>query len=138
MSAETPGSVTQLLTAIGQGDPSAESRPWSIVYDELRRMAHAQRRHEGQAAARETTSLVNEGALRLLGAGPQPFFGMEFIRGRPCGSFVGALQGCAAAAAEGAARRLVREPIKGGSRGRSGVGCPRRGGRTALARQGGP
>lgn len=62
-------SVTQLLDAARQGDAAAVNGLWSLIYEELRRLARAQLAQEGPACSLQTTSLVNEAYLRLLGDG---------------------------------------------------------------------
>jgi RNA polymerase sigma factor (TIGR02999 family) len=62
-----PGEVTRLLAAWGGGDRVAADRLFGLLYDELRRIAHralADQRHE---SALQTTALVHELYLRLLG-----------------------------------------------------------------------
>lgn len=69
MPVEPSGPVTQLLHAAGRGDAAAVSRLWSTVYDELRRLAQGQLNREGPVCSMQTTSLVNEAYLRLVGDG---------------------------------------------------------------------
>jgi RNA polymerase sigma factor (TIGR02999 family) len=69
----SPGSsnpLTQLLVAAGSGDSSAQDLLWATVYDELRRLAHAQLRAEHAGAGLQTTLLVHEAYLRLVGDVP--------------------------------------------------------------------
>lgn len=63
----SPQAVTQLLLAWRGGDREAFDRLVPIVYDELRRLAHRyiSKRHAGQTL--QTTDLVNEAYLRLVG-----------------------------------------------------------------------
>lgn len=70
MSASDSESVTQLLVAAGDGDARANSRLWSRVYDELRRLARRQLADEGRDCLLESTSLVHEAFLRLVGDEP--------------------------------------------------------------------
>jgi RNA polymerase sigma factor (TIGR02999 family) len=70
MSAPNPETVTQLLVAAGQGDAGADDRLWSLVYDELRRLARRQLANEGQGCTVESTALVHEAFLRLVGSEP--------------------------------------------------------------------
>lgn len=66
-----PGEVTRLLGAWGGGDRAAADRLFALLYEELRRIAHralADQRHE---ATLQTTALVHELYLRLVG-GFQP------------------------------------------------------------------
>ena len=63
-----PGEVTHLLGAWGGGDRAAADRLFAILYEELRRIAHralADQRHE---ATLQTTALVHELYLRLVGS----------------------------------------------------------------------
>jgi RNA polymerase sigma factor (TIGR02999 family) len=64
--------VTELLEASRQGDKSAEAALFTLVYDDLHRLA---RRHlnRGIPARLQTTSLVNETYLRLAGSGQLPY-----------------------------------------------------------------
>jgi RNA polymerase sigma factor (TIGR02999 family) len=62
----TPGSVTQWLVAAGQGDAQAVGRLVDLLYDDLRRLAHARLRHGAGPAPLNTTALVNESYLRLV------------------------------------------------------------------------
>lgn len=39
MDAHQPGTITQLLDAVGRGDEAARSRLWTVLHDELHRMA---------------------------------------------------------------------------------------------------
>jgi RNA polymerase sigma factor (TIGR02999 family) len=70
MSASNSESVTQLLVAAGDGDARASNRLWSRVYDELRRLARRQLAGEGRDCLLESTSLVHEAFLRLVGDEP--------------------------------------------------------------------
>jgi RNA polymerase sigma factor (TIGR02999 family) len=70
MTAPNVEPVTQLLLAAGQGDRRAGSRLWSLVYDELRRLARRQLANEGPDCTFESTSLIHEAYLRLIGDEP--------------------------------------------------------------------
>jgi len=62
------GEVTRLLGAWGGGDRAAADRLFALLYKELRRIAHralADQRHE---ATLQTTALVHELYLRLVGS----------------------------------------------------------------------
>ena len=59
--------VTQLLQAIGQGDPRASAELLPIVYDELRKLAAAKLAQEKPGQTLQATALVHEVYLRLLG-----------------------------------------------------------------------
>ena len=58
--------VTDLLLEIRGGDPQAMDRLFPLVYEELRRMAHAQLRHERPGHTLGTTGLVHETYVRLV------------------------------------------------------------------------
>jgi RNA polymerase sigma factor (TIGR02999 family) len=60
--------LTGLLIEWGEGDKAALDRLTTLVYDQIRRIAHryVQREREGQTL--QTTALVNEAYLRLAGS----------------------------------------------------------------------
>ena len=60
--------VTVLLAAIRQGEPRAVERLFDLLYEDLRRLAHARLRHSAALTLLDTTSLVHESYLRLLKA----------------------------------------------------------------------
>jgi RNA polymerase sigma-70 factor (ECF subfamily) len=70
MTASNPEPVTQLLVAASRGDARAGSRLWSVVYDELRRLARRQLAGESPECTFESTSLIHEAFLRLVGDQP--------------------------------------------------------------------
>ena len=72
MSSDPPNPVTQLLAAASAGDATAQDRLWATVYDELRRLAHGQLAHDACGVALQTTVLVHEAYLRLLGPEGNP------------------------------------------------------------------
>src|SRR5262249_30792585 len=59
--------ATRLIDAIGQGDPRAADELLPLVYDELRRLARAQMARERVGQTLQTTALVHEAYLRLVG-----------------------------------------------------------------------
>lgn len=59
--------VTEALDALRAGDEAASGRLLRAVYDELRRLARAQRRAERPDHTLNTTGLVHEAYLKLLG-----------------------------------------------------------------------
>jgi RNA polymerase sigma-70 factor (ECF subfamily) len=61
------GEITRLLGGLRQGDPRAWDRLMPIVYDELRRQASAYLRKERPGHVLQTTALVHESYLRLVG-----------------------------------------------------------------------
>ena len=64
--------ITLLLQAIGR-DESAPSKLVSAVYEELRAMARARLRSERTGHTLQTTALVHEAYLKLLGPGALPW-----------------------------------------------------------------
>lgn len=62
--------VSQLLSALAEGDRQAGNRLLPLVYDELRKLAAARLRQEPPGQTLEATALVHEAYLRLIG--PQP------------------------------------------------------------------
>ncbi|TWT44343.1 RNA polymerase sigma factor [Phycisphaerae bacterium RAS1] len=68
MSTADNGMITQLLHAAGRGDRSAAQRLWNEVYEELRRLARRQLAGEGPRCTIQTTSLVHEAYMRLVGS----------------------------------------------------------------------
>jgi RNA polymerase sigma-70 factor (ECF subfamily) len=60
------GEVTGLLEAWSKGDASALDRLTSLLYVELRRLAHSFMRQERAGHTLQTTALVNEAYLRLV------------------------------------------------------------------------
>jgi RNA polymerase sigma factor (TIGR02999 family) len=60
--------MTQLLSAIGQGDPKAAEQLLPLVYDELRKLAAQRLAQEKPGQTLQATALVHEAYLRLVGA----------------------------------------------------------------------
>jgi RNA polymerase sigma factor (TIGR02999 family) len=58
--------VTQILSAIEQGDPHAAAQLLPLVYDELRRLAAAKLAQEQPGQTLQATALVHEAYLRLV------------------------------------------------------------------------
>ncbi len=63
---ETPADVTALLSEFTRGNPEAESKLISLVYDELRRLANGYMRRERTGHTLQATALVHEAYLKLL------------------------------------------------------------------------
>lgn len=61
--------ITRLLGAVKQGETGAEARLFSLLYDDLRRLAHQRLRRSTPCTLLETTALVHEAYLRLHRAG---------------------------------------------------------------------
>ncbi len=68
MSDSSPEGVTKLLHAWGQGKESALNELLPLVHQELRRLARRYMFGERQGHTLQTTALVNEAYLRLLGS----------------------------------------------------------------------
>lgn len=64
--ADTRGEVTRLLSAASGGDRVASENLLPLVYDELRRLAHARMSAEAPQTL-QPTALVHEAYLRLVG-----------------------------------------------------------------------
>jgi RNA polymerase sigma factor (TIGR02999 family) len=60
--------VTQLLSAIENGDAQASHQLLPLVYDELRRLAEQKLRQEKPGQTLGATALVHEAYLRLVGS----------------------------------------------------------------------
>ncbi len=65
--AGSPGEVTRLLSAWGAGDRDAADRLFGLLYDELRRIAHRALADQRKEATLQTTALVHELYVRLVG-----------------------------------------------------------------------
>jgi RNA polymerase sigma factor (TIGR02999 family) len=61
--------VTQILSRIGSGDPSACEQLLPLVYDELRKLAARRLAQEKPGQTLQATALVHEAYLRLVGDG---------------------------------------------------------------------
>jgi RNA polymerase sigma factor (TIGR02999 family) len=64
---DRPGDVTRLLVEARRGDAAAFDRVYAMVYDELRRVAHAALRRNRGGQTLQTTALVNEAYLKMVG-----------------------------------------------------------------------
>jgi len=67
MKPSTQQGVTELLTAWSDGDKNAVDKLMPLVYDELHRLAHYHLRRERDGHTLQTTALVNEAYLKLVG-----------------------------------------------------------------------
>ena len=65
--ATTSQDLTELLNEWQAGDSNALNKLTSLLYPELRRIAHRYMRHERTGHTLQTTALVNEAYLRLAG-----------------------------------------------------------------------
>src|SRR5262245_34195853 len=61
--------LTQILSQIQSGDPTAAEQLLPLVYDELRRLAGAKLANEKPGQTLQATALVHEAYLRLVGTG---------------------------------------------------------------------
>jgi RNA polymerase sigma factor (TIGR02999 family) len=59
--------VTQILSAIEQGDPHASAELLPLVYDALRRLAAEKMAQESPGQTLQATALVHDAYLRLVG-----------------------------------------------------------------------
>ena len=68
MGGTSPPEVTRLLLAWSDGDETALQRLMPLVYAELRRLAERYMGREREGHVLQTTALINEAFLRLVGA----------------------------------------------------------------------
>ncbi len=73
------GQATRLLAAAGKGDPLAAEKLWRLVYDELRNLARRYLSSEPSACQLETTTLVHEAFLRLVGNDPAHYHNRRYF-----------------------------------------------------------
>ena len=62
----TAAEATAILHAMGNGDPGAAERLLPLVYEELRRLAAAQFRHQPAGHTLQATALAHEAWMRLV------------------------------------------------------------------------
>src|ERR1700756_1924384 len=63
--------VTQILSAIEQGNPKAAEQLLPLVYDELRKLAAQKLARERPGQTLEATALVHDAYLRVVGSRPE-------------------------------------------------------------------
>lgn len=68
-----PEEVSALLDKVRTGDKESLNRLIAVVYDELHALAQVQRRKWHGTVSINTTALVNEAYLKLVGHGPAPW-----------------------------------------------------------------
>jgi RNA polymerase sigma factor (TIGR02999 family) len=73
--------VTQLLSAIEEGDPTASAQLLPLVYGELRKLAAQKLARENPGLTLQATALVHEAYLRLVGSEPAEEAGRWKSRG---------------------------------------------------------
>lgn len=64
--------LTQLLHAAQRGDQGAAGRAFELLYDDLKRLAKAKLRQHQPMTLLETTALVHESYLRIVGTDALP------------------------------------------------------------------
>ena len=64
--------LTTLLAAARRGDRNAAGEAFSLLYDDLRRLARSRLRQHQTMTLLDTTSLVHESYLKLVGAQALP------------------------------------------------------------------
>ena len=67
MAESSPNQITQLLVAWSDGEKAACEKLVPLVYEELHRLAHRYMRRERSDHTLQTSALVNEAYLRLVG-----------------------------------------------------------------------
>jgi len=67
MSRTPTGDLTNMLRAWREGDPDAFAELASIIYDQLRHLARRHRRRQHAGDTLQTTALVHEACMRLIG-----------------------------------------------------------------------
>ena len=73
--------VTQILSAIDEGDPKAADQLLPLVYEELRKLAAARMASEKPGQTLQATALVHEAWLRLAGSNRQEWRGRSHFFG---------------------------------------------------------
>lgn len=63
----SPHQVTELLVAWGNGEQAALDKLMPLIYDELRRIARSHMNRQPPGHTLQTTALINEAFLKLLG-----------------------------------------------------------------------
>ncbi|MEQ1829885.1 MAG: ECF-type sigma factor, partial [Pirellula sp.] len=58
--------VTQILSQIESGDPTAAEKLLPLVYDELRKLAAARLAYENPGQTLQATALVHDAYIRLV------------------------------------------------------------------------
>lgn len=69
----TPSDLTRLIDQSASGNPEARETLFSLVYDELKARAHRQRGRWHGNLTMNTTALVHESYLKLLGRDAESF-----------------------------------------------------------------
>ena len=95
--------VTQILSQIESGDPSAAEQLLPLVYDELRILAAQRMAHEKPGQTLDATALVHQAYLRLVGGDEirQWDLGCAYYRGGEFAQAIEWLEKCIAPADNG-------------------------------------
>ena len=99
--------VTQILSKIESGDPSASEQLLPLVYDELRKLAAGKMAHEQPGQTLQATALVHDAYLRLVDTEKAQHWGS---RGH---FFAAAAEAMRRILIERARKRSRREEIRG-------------------------
>jgi len=67
------GEITDLIQRVNVGDSDAHDQLFSLLYRDLRRLAHSRLRQSETITLLDTTSLVHDAYLKLLGTGDLRF-----------------------------------------------------------------
>ena len=67
MSTPEPSRVVRVLAGISESDPQAGAKLLPLVYEELRKLAHHKLGNEPPGLTLQTTALVHEAYMRLVG-----------------------------------------------------------------------
>jgi RNA polymerase sigma factor (TIGR02999 family) len=73
--------VTRILERVHDGDSSAAPELFSLIYDELRKLAAHKMAHEAPGQTLQPTALVHEAWLRLAGSDQQQWRGRSHFFG---------------------------------------------------------
>ena len=82
--------ITLVLQSAGRGESMATEELFSLVYEELRRLAAARLASEAAGQTLQPTALVHEAWLQLVGAGDRTWNNARIFSARrrtPCGGF---------------------------------------------------
>ena len=82
--------ITLVLQSAGRGESMATEELFSLVYEELRRLAAARLASEAAGQTLQPTALVHEAWLQLVGDGAQTWENRRHFlarRRKPCGGF---------------------------------------------------
>lgn len=101
--------VTQILSQIERGNPTAAEQLLPLIYSELRMLAAAKLAHEKPGQTLQPTALVHEAYLRLVGPGAGDQVSQQQLSPDSCPPAVFDSRGHFFAAASEAMRRILVE-----------------------------